>query len=152
MAAGLSLEQEAFHAFAKVFNAEVERRIEGMDSAHSVHSDGELSAEELRLEVRIPLTRWAWWGQGFPEPLFDGEFEVVQARVVGEKHLKLVLRTPDQMRVIDAIVFFVDNPESWLGQTRLDLSPWPYATQEGFNFDDAGDAGSVIVRDGAYGD
>jgi len=122
MAAGLSLEKEAYHAFAKVFDAEIAKRIEGMDLAHAVHSDGELSAEELRLESAELLQQGGPWGQGFPEPLFDGEFEVVQARIVGEKHLKLVLRTPDQMRMIDGIVFFVDNPESWLGQTRLRLA------------------------------
>jgi single-stranded-DNA-specific exonuclease len=54
--------------------------------------------------------------------LFDGEFEVAQARVVGGKHLKLVLKTPDQSRMIDGIAFFVDNPESWLGCRRLRLA------------------------------
>lgn len=122
MAAGLSLEKEAYHAFTQVFDAEVAKRLEGMDLAHSVHSDGELSAEELRLESAELLQQGGPWGQGFPEPLFDGEFDVVQARIVGEKHLKLVVKTPDQLRMIDAIVFFVDNPESWLGQTRLRLA------------------------------
>ncbi len=122
MAAGLSLEREAYHAFAKVFDVEVAKRLVGMDLAHTVHSDGELSAEELRLESAELLQQGGPWGQGFPEPMFDGEFEVVQARIVGEKHLKLVLRTPDQLRMIDAIVFFVDNPESWLGQRRLRLA------------------------------
>jgi len=122
MAAGLSLEKEAYHAFTKVFDVEVAKHLEGMDLAHSVHSDGELSAEELRLESAELLQQGGPWGQGFPEPMFDGEFDVVQARIVGEKHLKLVLKTPDQLRMIDAIVFFVDNPESWLGQTRLRLA------------------------------
>ena len=31
------------------------------------------------------------WGQGFPEPQFDGEFEVLSTRVIGERHLKLEL-------------------------------------------------------------
>lgn len=122
MAAGLSLEREAYHAFAKVFDVEVRKRLQGMDLAHVIHSDGELSAEELRLESAELLQQGGPWGQGFPEPLFDGEFEVVQARIVGEKHLKLVLKTPDQLRMIDGIAFFVDNPESWLGQRRLRLA------------------------------
>ncbi len=122
MAAGLSLEREAYHAFTKVFDAEVGKRLQGMDLAHAIHSDGELDAEELRLESAELLQQGGPWGQGFPEPLFDGEFEVVQARVVGEKHLKLVLRTPDGLRMIDGIAFFVDNPASWLGHNRLRLA------------------------------
>ncbi|MFM8330698.1 MAG: single-stranded-DNA-specific exonuclease RecJ [Candidatus Methylumidiphilus sp.] len=122
MAAGLSLEREAYPAFAQVFDAEVRKRLHGLDLAHSVHSDGELDAEELRLESAELLQQGGPWGQGFPEPTFDGEFDVVQARIVGEKHLKLVLRTPDQLRMIDAIAFFVDNPESWLGCRRLRLA------------------------------
>jgi single-stranded-DNA-specific exonuclease len=122
MAAGLSLDQEAYHAFARVFDAEVGKRLQGMDLAHTLHSDGELDAEELRLECAELLQQGGPWGQGFPEPLFDGEFEVVQTRIVGEKHLKLVLRTPDQLRMIDGIAFFVDDPESWLGHRRLRLA------------------------------
>lgn len=122
MAAGLSLDKDAYHAFAKVFNVEVGRRMQGMDLAHTLHSDGELDAEELRLESAELLQQGGPWGQGFPEPVFDGVFEVVQARVVGEKHLKLVLRTPDQLRMIDGIAFFVDNPEIWLGYRRLRLA------------------------------
>jgi single-stranded-DNA-specific exonuclease len=122
MAAGLSLDKDAYAAFAKVFNAEVGKRLQGMDLAHTIHSDGELDAEELRLESAEMLQQGGPWGQGFPEPMFDGEFEVVQTRIVGEKHLKLVLRTPDQMRMIDGIAFFVDDPESWLGQRRLRLA------------------------------
>ena len=122
MAAGLSLERDAYPAFAKIFDVEVGKRLQGMDLAHTVHSDGELDAEELRLECAELLQQGGPWGQGFPEPLFDGEFEVVQARILAEKHLKLVLRTPDQMRMIDGIAFFVDNPESWLGQPRLRLA------------------------------
>ena len=73
----------------------------------------------MRLESAELLQQAGPWGQGFPEPMFDGEFEVVQSRVVGNRHLKLVLKTPDQARVVDAIAFFVDEPESWLGCRRL---------------------------------
>jgi single-stranded-DNA-specific exonuclease len=93
-----------------------------MDLAHTVLSDGELTPDELRLESAEILQQGGPWGQGFPEPLFDGEFEVVQARIVGEKHLKLLLKTPDQKRMIDGIAFFVDDPESWLGCQRIKLA------------------------------
>jgi single-stranded-DNA-specific exonuclease len=121
MAAGLSLDRSAYQAFTKVFDAEVRKRLQGMDLAHVIYSDGELNADEIRLESAELLQQGGPWGQGFPEPSFDGIFEVVQIRVLAGKHLKLVLRTHDQSRVIDGIVFFVDSPESWLGQTRLRL-------------------------------
>lgn len=119
MAAGLSLPEANFQAFAELFDAETRKRLAGLDLAHAVHSDGELAAEEMRLESAELLQQAGPWGQGFPEPLFDGKFEVVQTRVVGEKHLKLVLKTPDQSRLIDAIAFFVEDPAAWLGCRQL---------------------------------
>jgi single-stranded-DNA-specific exonuclease len=119
LAAGLSLNAADFERFAEIFDAEVARHLEGVDLDHAIHSDGELAADEMRLESAELLQQAGPWGQGFPEPLFDGEFEVVQTRVVGNRHLKLVLKTPDQARMIDAIAFFVDDPESWLGCNRL---------------------------------
>lgn len=122
MAAGLSLEKDSYEEFARLFDDEVRKHLEGMDLAHAVHSDGELSADEMRLESAEILQQAGPWGQGFPEPLFDGVFDVVQAKIVGERHLKFVLRTPDQKRMIDGIAFFVDNPETWLGCQRIKLA------------------------------
>jgi len=122
MAAGLSLDEGSYPEFVKLFDAEVRKHLEGMDLDHAVHSDGELSPDELRLECAEILQQAGPWGQGFPEPVFHGEFDVIQARIVGEKHLKLVLKTPDQKRMIDGIAFFVDDPESWLGCRRLKLA------------------------------
>ncbi len=122
MAAGLSLEASNYPVFAQLFDDEVSKHLVGMDLAHAVQSDGQLTADELRLESAEILQQGGPWGQGFPEPVFDGEFDVMQARIVGEKHLKLVLKTPDQKRMIDAIAFFVDDPESWLGCRRLKLA------------------------------
>lgn len=119
MAAGLSLKLADYQRFAELFDAEVNHHLQGLDLDHALHSDGELSSEELRLEAAELLQGAGPWGQGFPEPLFDGEFDVLQSRIVGEKHLKLVLQTPDKQRMIDGIAFFVDQPESWLGYRRL---------------------------------
>lgn len=119
MAAGLSLDEADFKAFARLFDEQVQTHLNDMDLALVVQSDGELDAEEMRIESAEMLQQAGPFGQGFPEPLFDGEFEVVQSRIVGSKHLKLSLRTPDKARVIDAIAFFVEDPESWLGCRRL---------------------------------
>ncbi|MBS1211679.1 MAG: recJ, partial [Proteobacteria bacterium] len=119
MAAGLSLRAADFSRFAEIFDAEVQAHLQGLDLEHTLQSDGELDTAEICLEAAELLQQAGPWGQGFPEPLFDGEFEVIQSRVVGERHLKLVLKTPDGRRMIDGIAFFVDEPHTWLGCQRL---------------------------------
>jgi single-stranded-DNA-specific exonuclease len=57
-----------------------------------IYSDGELAAEELCIETARALREAGPWGQGFPEPVFDGEFTIVDARIVGGKHLKMQLQ------------------------------------------------------------
>jgi single-stranded-DNA-specific exonuclease len=79
-----------------------------------VHSDGELSDTELSVETARLLRGGGPWGQGFPEPVFDGDFKVLDLRLVGGKHLKLQLeplrsdgttRATGAARGIDAIAF-----------------------------------------------
>lgn len=91
MAAGLSLQSEALPAFQQVF-AEVAAAglTSEMLQAH-VLSDGELLGEEFTRTSAESLRDGGPWGQGFPEPQFDGEFAVLTWRVVGERHLKLEL-------------------------------------------------------------
>jgi single-stranded-DNA-specific exonuclease len=73
----------------------------------------------MTIEMADLLQNSATWGQEFPEPLFDGVFDVIQSRIVGQRHLKLVLRKPVGVLVIDAIAFFVDRPEHWLGLRQI---------------------------------
>lgn len=122
MAAGLSLRRDQLPRFAQLFDATVARLLEGLELDQVVHSDGELSSGELRMEVAEMLQQGGPWGQNFPEPLFDGEFEVAQCRIVGERHLKWVLQTIEEGRMVDAISFFVEQPERWLGCRRLRLA------------------------------
>ena len=105
MAAGLSLERSHFEDFAAAFNEEVGRHVSEDQLRGVVVSDGELSADEVSLELAESLRYAGPWGQGFPEPVFDGCFEVVQRRIVGERHLKLVLRLANADQLIDAIAF-----------------------------------------------
>ena len=86
---------------------------------HTLHSDGELKSEDMQLQMAELLQQAGPWGQGFPEPLFDGVFEVVQCRIVGQRHLKWILQTPGRNHHIDGIAFFVDRPEDWLGCRSL---------------------------------
>jgi len=112
MAAGLSLKTEHFSEFARAFD-EVVRESLGEDDLKSVlWSDGGLKSDEMNLISATSLQRAGPWGQGFPEPLFDDEFEIVQRKIVGERHLKLVLKRQDSSQIIDAIAFFFD-PVDW---------------------------------------
>lgn len=105
MAAGLSLRCDRFDAFAAAFDAEA-RRLLSDEPLHAViHSDGELSVDELNLETAELLRAAGPWGQGFPEPLFHGEFEVLSRRVVGERHLKFTVCTTARGAPLDAIAF-----------------------------------------------
>jgi len=119
MAAGLSLAMHDYPAFALVFDEVVSKRLENVDLEQKVLSDGELTEQEITLELADLLQNAATWGQAFPEPVFHGVFDVIQARIVGQRHLKLVLRKPDGDLLIDAIAFFIDQPEQWLGLRQI---------------------------------
>ena len=105
MAAGLSLAEANYPAFAVAFNEEVARHLSVDDLTGIIYSDGELTAQELSLDTAQLLRDASPWGQGFPSPLFDGEFRVVSQRVVGEKHLKMTLQPADGNNQIDGIAF-----------------------------------------------
>ena len=105
MAAGLTLRRADLETFRQAFDAEVSRHLSEDDLQGKILSDGELGAEELALPLAELLRNAGPWGQGFPEPLFDGWFEVLSQRIVGEKHLKMTLRVPGQARAVDAIAF-----------------------------------------------
>ena len=105
MAAGLSLKLDRLEEFQAAFDEEACRHLSDEDLQEVIYSDGQLASHELSMELAEQLRHGGPWGQGFPEPLFDGEFVVVQRRIVGERHLKLLLQTPDRTRHVDAIAF-----------------------------------------------
>jgi single-stranded-DNA-specific exonuclease len=105
MAAGLTLLRAHLEDFREAFDEEVSRHLSDSDLQGKVISDGELTGEELSLPVAELLRAAGPWGQGFPEPVFDGCFDVVSQRVVGEKHLKLTLRAPHHAKALEAIAF-----------------------------------------------
>ena len=112
MAAGLTLRRGDYEAFSVAFVEEVGRHAEDVELQAVIESDGELAPEELQLELATTLRYAGPWGQHFPEPVFDGTFGIVSQRLVGEKHLKLVLSLPDTRLLLDAIAFNVDL-ETW---------------------------------------
>ena len=112
MAAGLSIKKADFQVFAAAFDQVARELLNAEDLAQTVFSDGVLVSEHRSLEIAQLVRDAGPWGQHFPEPQFEGEFNIVQQRLVGERHLKLKLRVDDEQQVLDAIAFFVDL-EKW---------------------------------------
>ncbi len=115
MAAGLTIKMHDYPPFALAFEEIVREKLQEMDLEPKVFSDGELSDSYFTQEFAELLQRSGTWGQAFPEPVFDGQFEVIQCRIVGQQHLKFVLKPSGQEALVDAIAFFVEKPEQWLG-------------------------------------
>lgn len=110
MAAGMSLRREDFDAFARAFDEEVRRQLSADDLQAVLVTDGELTPEDFSLVLAAQLRDAGPWGQHFPEPIFDGEFYVVQQKLVGGHHLKLTLAPDAQgQQLIDAIAFNIDT-------------------------------------------
>jgi single-stranded-DNA-specific exonuclease len=107
MAAGLSIREEDFPTFRDAFEQLARERLSPADLEEIIETDGELDPDELNLELVKTLEN-AVWGQGFPAPLFQGEFSVLSQRVVGEKHLKLEVAL--QNRRFEAMAFFHSDP------------------------------------------
>jgi len=111
MAAGLSINKANFKQFQSVFNEVASKFLTEEMLQGTVVSDGELPSDHFTIAFAEVLQGAGPWGQNFPEPIFDGLFQVIQQRIVGEKHLKLVLEK-DGMQ-LDGIAF------------NIDLKQWP---------------------------
>jgi single-stranded-DNA-specific exonuclease len=115
MAAGLSLADVDLPTFASAFDAQLRQLLAPGDLDDVLRTDGQLAEHEIDLDLARVLRAGGPWGQAFPEPLFDGEFEVLSRRVVGERHLKLSLR--NAAAAIDAIAFNITD-EDWPAGAR----------------------------------
>jgi single-stranded-DNA-specific exonuclease len=107
MAAGLSITENNLNEFRQAFELAAQEMIATESLVKTISTDGALDAREFTLSIARDLQRQVW-GQGFPEPLFEGHFRVQTQRVVGEKHLKLKLSSPAGS--FDAIRFFSAEP------------------------------------------
>ncbi len=128
MAAGLTLEADAFDEFARRFDEVARRHLRPEDLEPVILSDGEIEPEHLGLELALELSRAGPWGQGFPEPLFHGEFRVERQQLLKEKHWKLAVRPAGGDQVLDAIGFNLADsfpeavPERVLLAYRLEVN------------------------------
>jgi single-stranded-DNA-specific exonuclease len=105
MAAGLSLRREDLAVFAQAFDLEVGQRLSEDALQDTIYSDGPLAAADLDLPMAELLRSGGPWGEGFPEPVFDGDFAVLRSRVVNQRHLQLTLRAAGEHRPLEAIAF-----------------------------------------------
>ncbi|MGO2012109.1 MAG: single-stranded-DNA-specific exonuclease RecJ [Pseudoalteromonas sp.] len=107
MAAGLSINEQHFSEFKREFERAVSEQLSEEHKLCILLSDGELPNDCFSMEFANLLKQAGPWGQQFPEPVFEHTFEVIQQRIVGEKHLKLILKHQSG-RLVDAIAFGVD--------------------------------------------
>ncbi len=108
MAAGLTLHPANLTTFAEQFDIEAKRWLTEEDLTQTVITDGNLG-EDYSISLAREIGQICPWGQGFPEPLFDDDFEIVDQRIVGGRHLKMKLRPLDGADSIDAIAFNHDR-------------------------------------------
>ncbi len=116
MAAGLSLAAENFNNFSQLFNEAVQNLLSPEQLQQCIYTDGELTAEDFTLATAETIAQHPW-GQHFPAPIFEGVFEVLEWRVLKEKHLKLKLRPLKTTLSLDAIAFFI-APQHDLSQVN----------------------------------
>lgn len=113
MAAGLTLAAEHLDEFKQRFDAVCQRHLSAEQLQHQLCTDGELAGSDFNFELAQILRSAGPWGQNFPEPLFSGQFQLLQQRLVAERHLKMTLKSLQSDHYVDAI---------WFG---VDLAQWP---------------------------
>jgi single-stranded-DNA-specific exonuclease len=120
MAAGLTLARAHLDQFALAFDTEVARALARSGVSDGIDTDGELATTDIALPTAEALRAGGPWGAAFPEPLFDGEFEVRSPRVIGERHLKFQVVAPEGRGSFDAIAFnYVDPNEKFSAPAGL---------------------------------
>jgi len=129
MAAGLTLQREHLESFRNALHEAVEVILDGAELNNEVLTDGAVAGPELGLSLAQELEELGPWGQRFPEPLFDGSFEVLDQRVVGGAHLKMVVRSVEGGGPVDAIAFRCSPDDVNSGQAlrllyRLAVNRW----------------------------
>lgn len=139
MAAGLSLPADRLADFRSAFARAVARHADRLPEGRTVETDGPLAAGDLSLDFVTAVDDLGPWGTGFPEPIFDNHFEVVERTALKDgKHWRLALRPVDapDARPVEAIWFRAPDPlppgrhwhvayrpvaDRFRGQTRLKL-------------------------------
>ncbi len=118
MAAGLSLANKDFEAFKTAYYEQLKVTMDKALLDPILLTDGMLDAKDLTLDFAEIIDQSGPWGQGFPEPLFEGDFQIIESKIVGEKHTKMSLKLAETDTTINAIAFnFVHADEEVIGKT-----------------------------------
>lgn len=120
MAAGLTIKRDSLSRFQQIFTETVTALTDASVLQRVMLSDGDLDASDIDLTLAQLLRDAGPWGQGFPEPLFSGRFEVVQRRIVGEQHLKM--RVKKQGKLFDAIAFRTTDADWPAHSTEVEMA------------------------------
>jgi single-stranded-DNA-specific exonuclease len=118
MAAGLTIAESTYDKFSSAVAEQLERLYPNADFSGAIVSDGILPTSALNLRFAEVLRAAGPWGSAFPEPTWNGDFELIEQRTVGEKHLKMRLRPAGGGTVIDAIAFNQAGP-AYRGTVQL---------------------------------
>ena len=105
MAAGLSIHEHALAEFAAAFEEAVDIIMDGATLQPIIWTDGQLDSAELNLDNARLIERMGPWGQCFEKPVFEGVFELLDQKIVGERHLKVTLGMAGTNRVVEGIKF-----------------------------------------------
>jgi single-stranded-DNA-specific exonuclease len=105
MAAGLTLQAALLPEFIPRLAEAVTAILDGAELNAELWTDGVLTANDISLELALQIEAYGPWGQRFPEPLFEGQFRVLDARIVGGAHLKMILQALDGGEPVDGIAF-----------------------------------------------
>ena len=112
MAAGLTIKPQNFDEFKEAFTEAITKHLKGKKPIVELLTDGQLDSSEITFKNADLLRQASPWGQGFEEPIFYGDFELVEQRVVGEKHLKCNLKLHGTNSVLEGIAFFQEKLDS----------------------------------------
>lgn len=107
MAAGLTIHQTQLNTFKQVFDQTINEILEPEQLQGIIYTDGELAEEDFTIANAEMFRCSGPWGQHFPEPSFEGEFSILQQKLLAGKHLKLILQS-EKGQLLEAIWFNID--------------------------------------------
>ncbi|GAL05975.1 single-stranded-DNA-specific exonuclease RecJ [Photobacterium aphoticum] len=122
MAAGLTIAEDQLEAFSRAFDQAVRNELDEAALKGVLLTDGALQPQDMTMQTAEMLRAGGPWGQQFPEPMFDGQFRLLHQKLVGSKHLKMMLEPMQGGSVIDAIAFNIDVrrwPDASVQQVEL---------------------------------
>lgn len=121
MAAGLTIDKGRLAQFRDRFEQILQQYADEDCFNNIVEHDGEIEPQDMTMELAEQLRQAGPWGQKFPVPSFNGQFKVLDKRVLADKHLKFVLSSGQNHRPIDAILFNASDKELTTHYTTMQI-------------------------------